>query len=133
TAAAYAEAALAIGESRPPLGTVDLGAQVALAARLLARVANEPNAILELIDDREVIVNVAVVRAGKHGAAAHADRPHRVFVLHGPGADVEEMDVLFDVEVAGEPGEVVPVPHLIIHVGLVELARFGPAASAVIV
>ena len=41
--------------------------------------------------------------------------------------------MLFDVEVAGEPCEVVPVAHLVVHVGLVGLARLGPAAGAVIV
>ena len=57
----------------------------------------------------------------------------RVLVLHDPGADVEEVDVLLDVEVAGEPGEVVPVPHLVSHLGPVGLPRLGPAAAAVVV
>ena len=38
--------------------------------------------------------------AGADLPAAHADGPHRVLVLHHPGADVEEVDVLLDVEVA---------------------------------
>ena len=41
--------------------------------------------------------------------------------------------MLLDVEVARQPGEVVPVSHLIQHVGPVGLARLGPAAAAVVV
>ena len=56
-----------------------------------------------------------------------------ILVLHHPGADVEEVDVLLDVEVAGEPGEVVPVAHLPVHVGPVGLALLDPDAAAVVV
>ena len=86
-----------------------------------------------LVDDREVVVDVAVLRPGAHLPAAHADGLDRVLVLHHPGADVEEVDVLLDVEVAREPGEVVPVAHLVLHVGPVRLPRLGPAAAAVVV
>jgi hypothetical protein len=58
-----------------------------------------------------MIVNVAILVAGEHLAATHAHRLDRVLLLHDPRADIEEMDVLLDVEVAGEPCEVVPIPH----------------------
>ena len=88
---------------------------------LLPAVAEEPGAVGVLVDDREVVVDVAVLRPGADLPAAHADGLDRVRVLHDPGADVEEVDVLLDVEVAGEPGEVVPVAHLLGHVGPVRL------------
>src|SRR5207302_7569074 len=68
-----------------------------------------------------------------HLPAPHADSPDRVLVLHHPGAEVEEVDVLLDVEVAGEPGEVVPVPHLVGHLGPVGLPGLVPSATAVVV
>ena len=86
-----------------------------------------------LVDHREVVVDVAVLRPGAHLPPAHADGPDGVAVLHDPGADVEEVDVLLDVEVAREPGEVVPVPHLVRHLGPVRLLGLGPAAAAVVV
>ena len=65
-------------------------------------------------------------------------RPPRPMALTGycvlqPGADVEEVDVLLDVEIAREPGEVVPVAHLPGHVGPVGLPRLDPDAAAVVV
>src|SRR5262249_48864228 len=66
-------------------------------------------------------------------AAAYADALRRILVAHGPGADVEVVDVLLDVEVAGQPGEVVPVAHLPFHVGPVLLAREHPDTAAQIV
>ena len=62
-----------------------------------------------------------------------ADGLDRVLLVHDPRADVEEVDVLLDVEVAGEPGEVVPVPHLVNHLGPGRLLGLGPAAAAVVV
>ena len=53
---------------------------------------------------------------------------NRIFVLHDPGADIEIVDVLLDVEVARQPGEVVPVAHLPFHVGPVGLAWLNPDA-----
>ena len=53
--------------------------------------------------------------------------------LHDPCADVEEVNVLLDVEVAGEPGVVIPVAGLPVHVGLVRASRFGPDCPAIII
>ena len=86
-----------------------------------------------LVDDGEVIVDLAVLGTGQHLPAAHADGPDGVLVLHHPGAGVEHVDVLLDVEVAGEPGEVVPVAHLVRHVGPVGLPGLVPSAAAVVV
>ena len=119
--------------SARPLGPQHLGAHVVLAARLLPAIADELRPVGVFVDDGEMVVDVAVLRLGEHLPAAHADGLDRVLVLHHPGADVEEVDVLLDVEVAREPGEVVPVAHLVVHVGPVGLARLGPAAAAVVV
>ena len=120
-------------KSARPLRAHHLDAHVVLAARLLPAVAEEPGAVGVLVDDGEVVVDVAVLRAGAHLPAAHADGLDRVLLLHDPGADVEEVDVLLDVEVARQPGEVVPVAHLVSHVGPARLPRLVPAAAAVVV
>src|SRR5262245_40783410 len=57
----------------------------------------------------------------------------RVAVAQDPGADVEEVHVLLDVEVAAQPGEVVPVAHLPGHVGPTLLAAADPDAAAIVV
>jgi hypothetical protein len=41
--------------------------------------------------------------------------------------------VLLDVEIARQPGEVVPVPHLIQHLGPVGLLGLVPASASVVV
>ena len=110
-----------------------LDAHVVLAARLLPAVADELRAVGVLVDHGEMVVDLAVLRAGEHLPAAHADGLDGILLLHHPGADVEEVDVLLDVEVARQPGEVVPVAHLVEHVGPVGLPRLGPAAAAVVV
>ena len=86
-----------------------------------------------LVDHGEVVIDLAVLRTGQHLPAPHADGPDGVLVLHHPGAGVEHVDVLLDVEVAGEPGEVVPVPHLVSHLGPVGLPGLVPAAATVVV
>ena len=51
-------------------------------------------------------------------------------VVHDPGHGIDTVDGLLDDVVAGEPGVVVPVAHLVFHVGgalLARLARFPDA------
>jgi len=67
--------------------------------------------------DGEVVEDVAELRPRPHLPPAQADRLDRVLVLHRPGDLVQVVDVLLDVEVARQPGEVVPVAHLPFHVG----------------
>ena len=68
-----------------------------------------------------MVEDVAVAGIGSDLAPAHAHRAVGIPSVHDPSADVEVVDMLFDVEVAGEPMEVVPVSHLILHFGLVGL------------
>ena len=41
------------------------------------------------------------------------------------------MDVLLDDVIAAQPHEVVPVPHLVLHLGILGLAWIHPQAAAV--
>src|SRR5262249_7961669 len=123
----------ALREERLPLRPQHLGAHVALAPLLLPAVAVELRAVGVLVDHREMVVDVAVLRPGAALPSAYADRLDGVAVLHDPGTDVEVMDVLLDVEIARQPGEVVPVPHLPGHVAPALLARLDPDPAAVVV
>src|SRR5262249_28584659 len=77
--------------------------------------------------------DVAELLAGAGLASARADALDGVGVAHDPGADVEVVDVLLDVEVAGEPGVVVPVAHLPGHLAHVIGALATPDGAAQIV
>src|SRR5207244_1754429 len=104
-----------------------------LAAHLLAGVAEDFRAVGVFIDDGEVVVDVAELGTGADLPAAHAVAAHRILVAQGPGADVEVVDVLLDVEIARQPGEVIPVAHLPFHVGPVFLPRKHPDAATQVV
>ena len=110
-----------------------MDAQVVGAADLLPAVAEQLRPVGVLVGHRKVVEDVAVLRPGALLPAAQADGLDRVLVLHHPGTHVEEVDVLFDVEVAAQQGEVVPVAHLPDHVGPTGLARLDPDAAAVVV
>src|SRR5437762_11212288 len=57
---------------------------------------------------------LTIVRPLAHFDAAHAMRANRMALLD-PVDHVEVVDVLFDDVVAADPYEVVPVPHLLLH------------------
>ncbi len=114
-------------------GADHLYAHVVLAARLLAAVADEPRTIGIIISHGEMVIDLAILRLGEDLSASHADSLRRVLVLHHPGSDVKEVNMLFDVEIAREPGEIVPVAHLVEHFGPIGLARLGPAAATIVV
>src|ERR1051326_1821757 len=80
-----------------------------------------------------MVVDVAVLRAGPPGAPARSGRRDRIFVLERPGRQIELVNVLLDVEIAREPGEVIPVAHLPFHVGPLGFAGLDPDRSAQIV
>ena len=63
-----------------------------------------------------MIEDFAVIRAFAHLATAHPVSPDRVALLD-PVDDVKVVDVLLDDVVAANPGEVIPVAHLIFHFG----------------
>src|SRR5436853_540488 len=48
---------------------------------------------------------------------------NRGLVAHSPGDFIQAMDMLFDIEVAGRPSEVLPVAKLPFHVAPFRLAR----------
>ena len=101
----------------PPFAAVDVVGHVVGAPLHVAAAAEGFDAVGVLVDDREMIVDVAVLRVGAllpAAGAAGADGGH---VLHRPRHLIERVDVLLDVEVAREPREVVPVPHLVLHFG----------------
>src|SRR5262249_55353599 len=113
-------------------GAWQRGADRGGAARLLAAGGEQLRPALVLVGDREVVVDVAVFRPGPLLPAAGADGLGRVTVLHRPRAGVEQVDVLLDVEVARQPGEVVPVAHLPDHVAPVALTRLDPDRPTVV-
>src|SRR5262249_14619032 len=116
----------------PPLRAQHLGADLVGAAHLLPAGGQQLRPALVLVGDREVVIDMAVFRPGPLLPAAGADGPGRVTVLHRPRAGVEQVDVLLDVEVARQPGEVVPVAHLPDHVAPVALTRLDPDRPTVV-
>ena len=114
-------------------GPHDVGADVVLAALLLPAIGEQLRAVGILVDHGEVVIDVPVLRPGAHLPAAQAHGPNGVFILRHPGADVEEVDVLFDVEIARQPGEVVPVPHLPGHIAPLRQPRLDPDRAAIVV
>src|SRR6202011_3890324 len=84
------------------------------------------------IIDREVIEDVAEVLGIGHASlpAAHADGADRV-IAKAPIEHVEVVNVLLDDVVAANPGEVVPVAHLVNEVAPVLLPRPAPEHSLI--
>src|SRR5688572_11388411 len=80
-----------------------------------------------------VVVDVAVFGSGADLAPTNTIRAHRVFVFHDPGTEIEHVNVLFDIEVAGEPREVIPIAHVIFHVGPFRLAWLYPDRAAKVI
>src|SRR5207253_7876192 len=76
--------------------------------------------------------DVAVFAPRADLPAAEADGFDGVFTLQ-PRADIEVVDVLLDVEITREPGEVVPVAHLPSHVAPLRLPRLDPDRAAIVV
>ena len=87
----------------------------------LATHAEHVRAVRVFEVDGEVVVDVAVSGIGAALPAAHAHRPHRMGTER-PVRHVEVVNVLLHDVVAGEPGEVEPVPDLPLDIG-----PFGPA------
>ena len=93
--------------------------------------AEHRDAVRVFVLDGEVVEDVAVALAAAGLPAAEAgDGFHRVRA-DDPIHDVEIVDVLLDDVVAGEPGEVVPVSELPLHVAPAGLAIDDPDLAAV--
>ena len=104
-----------------PLAADNMIGDVLRAAGHLATVGVQADAIGVFVDDGEVVEDLALLFAADL-AAADARSPHGRLVVHDPGRLVQAVDVLLDVEIAGEPGEVVPVAELVLHVAPLGLA-----------
>src|SRR5262249_10542480 len=120
-------------EDGPTPGAQNMGAHVVGAAGLLAAVADQPRAVRVLICYGQMVEDLAEFRPGEHLTPAHADGLYRIFFFHDPRAGIQEMDMLLDIEVAREPGEVVPVAHLVEHLGPAGLFGLVPAPAAIVV
>src|SRR4029453_12307132 len=94
---------------------------VVAATGLLPAVAEKFYSIRIFVNYRMMIVNVSVLGGGANLPPAQPNRAHWVLVLHEPGANIQMMHVLLDVEIAAKPGEIIPVPHLPLHVSLFRL------------
>src|SRR5262249_29049970 len=83
------------------------------------------NVVRVLVHQGEMVPDVAVLGIGAGLAAADAPAANRQFVAHDPAHGVKPVDGLLDDVVAGKPAVVVPVAHLVLHVGATLLARLA--------
>ena len=103
----------------------ELGEAVPAAGDLPAE-AEHARAVGEEVFHGMVIVDLADAR--RSGPAGRpTPGPDRMALLD-PVADVDVVNVLLDVVVAAQPGEMIPVLHLVLHFGLARLA--GPVPDA---
>ena len=103
----------------------------------MAALAEHVTAVLVLVLDRVVIIDLAMVDSLTNLASTHALATGRVGALD-PVDDIEVVDVLLGDVIATQPDEVVPVTHLVFHLGelssgalLHTFAITHPDASAV--
>src|ERR1041385_8061152 len=107
----------------------DMAADVAIALRAhdvlgniaptaidVAALAEAARAIGVFELDGVVVEDFAVIRAFAHFAAAHAMRADGIALLD-PVDDIEVVNVLLADMVAAKPDEVIPVAHLVLHLG----------------
>src|SRR5690606_14035851 len=131
------------------LGAHDVFRDAVPASGDMAALAEHAGTIGVFELDGVMIEDLAVLLAGSDLAAAHAPAAHRMndrcpaggivwLALHDPLDDVKVVDVLFADVISGEPDEVVPVVHLVLHLGrrptqlLREFLAFtGPHTGAV--
>src|SRR5690606_24041409 len=98
--------------------------------RHVAALAEHAAAVFVRKLDEVVIEDLAVVRAGAYEAAALSLCVYRITLLH-PVGHVDVVDVLLGDVVAAEPVKVVPVTHLVLHLGLAGLPGIHPHAVLV--
>ena len=100
----------------------------------MAAVMIAANVIGILVNDREVVPDIAILGIGARLPAADAPAAERRFVAHHPVHRVDTVHGLLDDVVAREPAIVIPVAHLVLHVGaalLAGLPRFPDALRVV--
>ena len=122
---------------RPALGALHVLGHAVPAVADVAALAEHVAAIRVFVLDGVVVKNLAVVDAGTNLAAAQSLATRRMGALN-PVDDVKIVDVLLIDVVAAQPDEVVPVAHLVFHLGelassslLKALAVTHPYAAAV--
>src|SRR5205085_4523434 len=113
---------------RGALGAVGVLGDALPGVGLVAALAEHHGAVGVGELDEMVVVVLAVLLARANLAAALALRLGRVGALD-PVGDVQVVNVLLGDVVAAEPVEVVPVAHLVLHLGLLGLARADPDAG----
>src|SRR5262249_19396699 len=80
----------------------------------LAALADHARAIGIFVLHKVVVKNLAVALGVAHLSSTHALRANGMRTLD-PVAHVKVMDVLLDDVVAGKPGEIIPIPDLVLH------------------
>ena len=116
-----------IGGSRRAVGVLGEGIP---AAGKLAAIAEHLQTVAVGELDGMMVEDFAHVLSDAHLPDAHSLGLDGVRVGE-PVADVDVVDVLLADVVAAEPSEVVPVAHLVLHLGLIRPARPDPDAAHV--
>src|SRR5208337_5523122 len=107
------------------LGAEDIVLHLVGSVHPVAAVMIAANALGILVNDREVVPDVAVLGIGARLPAAHAPAADRRFVAHHPVHRVDTVDGLLDDVIAREPAIVIPVMQLVLH----KFAARGPSRS----
>ena len=95
-------------------------------------VAEKLGSVFVLVDHGMVVEDVTEFLIRPDLPPTHTYCFDRVSPL-GPGANVEEVNVLLDVKIPGEPSVVIPVAHLVMHVRPVGLTFLVPNRAPVII
>src|SRR5208337_2881998 len=112
-------------EADKTLCSMGMVAEVRPAAGLLSALAEAVRAIGIGVLDAVVIENLADAALGPDLPAANACGLHRC-APRDPVAGVDAVDMLLDDVVTAQPDEMVPVVHLILHLGHARLPRAVP-------
>ena len=115
-----------------PRGSLNFRVHPSLATLHLSGVAEKLGPVLVLVDYGMMIEDVTEFLIRPDLPPTHTDCFDRVNPL-GPRTNVQEVNVLLDVEIPGEPSVVIPVAHLVMHVRPVGLTFLVPNRAAVII
>src|SRR5438445_6790642 len=99
-----------------PLGSDDMFRHAIPAALDMTAEAEQARAILVFKLDSMMVENLAIIESFADLATAHALRADGM-TLFDPIDHIKVMDVLLDDVIATNPSEVVPIAHLIFHLG----------------
>src|SRR5262249_29494608 len=113
-----------------PFGAVQGLGNTVFAMGHLPAVAGHPYTAGILVVNSEVVVDVAVDRIDTHLPSAETNGAHRLSA-QGPVRTVEIVDVLLHNVVAAQPGEVIPIAHLPLHIAPPFLLGMDPDGSLV--